>query len=373
MSDNTNILIVDDELGPRESLKMILNPSYNTLTATNGNNALELIKQYPVDMVTLDLKMPGMNGIEVLKEIKKLKSDIQVIVITGYGTLKSAIECIRLGVFDYITKPFNIPEIISVIKKSLTRRNFNSRVKILFNDIGQQIGTDAFLQELKQKIEKIHINNEEEDNLFSQVFINDYLPNINSYLEFFKVLAAILESKDPYTAGHSERVGFYSDIILQELSPSLSNLRDDLQIAAYLHDIGKLGISNAYIYKNGGLSELEWTIVREHPEKGVELLSPLHVSYNIIAGVKYHHESFDGTGYPEGISGEDIPLIARIITIADTYDAISSERSYRNALSKAEIKKELKKGAGSQFDPKLVELFINILSTRKKINYFLKD
>ena len=104
---------------------MILKPSYNTLTATNGNAALDLIEQYPVDLVTLDLKMPGMNGIEVLKEIQKLKPDIEVIVITGYGTLKSAIECIRLGVFDYITKPFNVPEIVSVIKKSLTRRNFH--------------------------------------------------------------------------------------------------------------------------------------------------------------------------------------------------------------------------------------------------------
>jgi DNA-binding NtrC family response regulator len=114
MSDNANILIVDDKLGTRESLKIILNPSYNTLTAINGNNALDLIKQYPVDLVTLDLKMPGMNGIEVLKEIRKL-----------YGTLKSAIECIRLGVFDYITKPFNVPEIIAVINKSLTKRNLH--------------------------------------------------------------------------------------------------------------------------------------------------------------------------------------------------------------------------------------------------------
>ncbi|MHA2123604.1 MAG: sigma-54-dependent transcriptional regulator [Promethearchaeota archaeon] len=126
MSDKANILIVDDELGPRESFRMILKPSYNTLTAINGNNALDLIKQYPVDLVTLDLKMPGMSGIEVLKEIKKLKPDIQVIVITGYGTLKTAIECIRLGAFDYINKPFNVPEIIAVIKKSLTRRKFNS-------------------------------------------------------------------------------------------------------------------------------------------------------------------------------------------------------------------------------------------------------
>ena len=125
MSDNANILIVDDELGPRESLRMILKPSYNTLTAPNGNTALNLIKQYPVDLVTLDLKMPGMSGIEVLREIQKLKPDMQIIVITGYGTLKTAIECIRLGVFDYITKPFNVPEVIAVINKSLTKRNFH--------------------------------------------------------------------------------------------------------------------------------------------------------------------------------------------------------------------------------------------------------
>jgi DNA-binding NtrC family response regulator len=125
MSDNANILIVDDELGPRESLRMILNPSYNTLTAPNGNIALNLIKQYPIDLVTLDLKMPGMNGIEVLKEIQKLKPDIEIIIITGYGTLKTALECIRLGAFDYINKPFNVSEISEVIKKSLTKRNFH--------------------------------------------------------------------------------------------------------------------------------------------------------------------------------------------------------------------------------------------------------
>jgi CheY-like chemotaxis protein len=150
MSDNANILIVDDELGPRESLKMILNPSYNTLTAPNGNIALNLIKQYPVDLVTLDLKMPGMNGIEVLKEIQKLNPDIEIIVITGYGTLKTAIECIRLGVFDYINKPFNVPDVISVINKSLTKRKFNSRLKVLFNDI-DQISLNASLQEFKEK------------------------------------------------------------------------------------------------------------------------------------------------------------------------------------------------------------------------------
>jgi response regulator RpfG family c-di-GMP phosphodiesterase len=360
-----NILIVDDEIGPRESLRMILKPNYNVYAVENGYAAIQMIQQVEMDILTLDLKMPGISGIETLKEVRVIDPDVMVIIITGYGTLKSAIEAIRYGVFDYIPKPFNVPEILSIIDKSIQRRKLNLKVKeVLGSCLNQPLHKDpavgsvtAFQKEGKEVTES----------RWGDINLSD---NQNC-LEFAKVLAYTLEEKDPYTSGHSERVCYYSDFISKRLSFS-PNERSDLQIASYLHDIGKIGISNRFINKKGTLTPTDWAIIKQHTKKSIELLVPLNLSPSILAYIQHHHERYDGTGYPDGLAGEQIPLGSRIIAISDSYDSMTSDRPYRKPLSNGDAKNELVKNAGKQFDPNLVSIFLDVLIEMEEV-FLVKD
>jgi putative nucleotidyltransferase with HDIG domain len=360
-----NILIVDDEIGPRESLRMILKPSYNVFSVENGYAAIQMIQEREMDVVTLDLKMPGISGIDTLKEIRLIDPDVMVIIITGYGTLKSAIEAIRYGVFDYISKPFNVPEIMYIIDKSIQRRKLNLRIKEVLSgffdrNLTKEPVTDSgfFLQ---NEIKGIT------DYKFDDVSIADD----QKCLEFAKVLAYTLEEKDPYTSGHSERVCYYSDFMSKRLSLSMKE-RSELQIASYLHDIGKVGISNRFINKKGTLTPTDWAIIKQHTKKSIELLVPLNLSPNIISYIQHHHERFDGTGYPDGLAGDQIPLGARIIAISDSYDSMTSVRPYRKPLSNEEAKNELLRFAGKQFDPNLVTIFLDALKEMEDI-FLMRD
>jgi putative two-component system response regulator len=360
-----NILIVDDEIGPRESLRMILKPNYNVYAVENGYAAIQMIQQIEMDVVTLDLKMPGISGIDTLKEIRYIDPDVMVIIITGYGTLKSAIEAIRYGVFDYIPKPFNVPEILSMIDKSIQRRKLNRKVKeVLDHCFNQQL--------LKEPVtdSDFALPNEIKGMLDFK-WNGTNLSDSQNCLEFAKVLAYTLEEKDPYTSGHSERVCYYSDFISKRLSFSPKE-RSELQIASYLHDIGKIGISNRFINKKGTLTPTDWAIIKQHTKKSIELLIPLNLSSSILSYIQHHHERYDGTGYPDGLAGEQIPLGARIIAISDSYDSMTSDRPYRKPLNNGDAKSELTKNAGKQFDPKLVSLFLDVLKEMEEV-FLLKD
>jgi len=364
-TNTSNILIVDDEIGPREYLRMVLKPNYNVYTVENGYAAIQMIQQVEIDVLTLDLKMPGMNGIDTLKEIRMISPDVMVIIITGYGTLKTAIEAIRYGVFDYIPKPFNVPEILTIIDKSIQRRRLNLKVKeVLGNCFNQQLlkepvaNSDSPLQEENKGVT---------DYKWDEINLSD----TQSCLEFAKVLAYTLEEKDPYTSGHSERVCYYSDFISKRLSLSPKE-RSELQIASYLHDIGKIGISNRFINKKGTLTPTDWAVIKQHTRKSIELLVPLNLSSNIISYIQHHHERYDGTGYPDGLAGEKIPLGARIIAISDSYDSMTSDRPYRKPLTNGDAKSELLKNAGKQFDPKLVGLFLDVLKEMEEV-FLVKD
>jgi len=358
--DAPNILIVDDEIGPRESLRMILKPYYNIFTAESGYAAIQMVQQVGLDVITLDLKMPGISGIDTLKEIRGIDQDVMVIIITGYGTLQSAIEAIRYGVFDYIPKPFNVPEIMSIIDKAVQRRKLNQKIKSFLTNFFESHPfkeplphSDVFLQNgLKAMLEYKWNDSGLSDN--------------QTCLEFAKVLAYTLEEKDPYTSGHSERVCYYSDFICKRLSLGPKD-RTELQIASYLHDIGKIGISNRFINKKGPLSSTDWAIIRQHSNKSIELLAPLKLSSNILSFIQHHHEHYDGTGYPDGLAGEQIPMGARIIGISDAYDSMTSNRPYRKPLSSEEAKSELTKCSGKQFDPQLITIFLDVLKEMEEV------
>jgi response regulator RpfG family c-di-GMP phosphodiesterase len=346
-----NVLIVEDELGPRESLRMILKPYYNVVTAESGYVAIEMVQKTLFDVITLDLKMPGISGITALKEIRKFDPNAIVIVITGYGNLQSAVKAIRYDVYDFIPKPFNIQEIISIIDKSVQWKRLNLMIKELFGNIfDQQDKTSDF-----KDSERDHVS-------FSES---------NHFLEFVKALTYTLKVQDPYTLGHLERVCHYTDLISKHLLLSMKE-RDELQVASFLHDIGKIGISNRLINKKENLTHTDWVIVKQHIKKSVEFLAPLKLSSNVLSFIQHHHEHFNGTGYPDGLMGEQIPLGGRIISIADSYDSMISSRPYRQSLSHEKAKNELLKYAGEQFDPNLVSIFLDVLDELEE-EFRIKD
>jgi putative two-component system response regulator len=360
-----NVLIVDDEIGPRESLRMILKPTYNVLTVESGNAAIQMIQQTTVDVITLDLKMPGISGIDTLKEIRMIDPDVMIIIITGYGTLKSAIEAIRYGVFDYIPKPFNVPEIISIIDKSVQRRKLNLKIKEVVGNFSDPLS-------FKEALLNAGLPIQNGTNGFNNGKWNgEGFSDNQTFLKFAKVLAHTLEEKDPYVSGHSERVCYYSDFIAKRLYLSPKE-RTEIQVAAYLHDVGKIGISNRFINKKGTLTPIDWAIIKQHTKKSIELLVPLNLSSNILSYIQYHHERFDGTGYPDGLTGEEIPIGARIIAISDAYDSMTSDHPYRKPLSHGEAKNELLNCAGKQFDPNLVSVFLDVLKEMEEV-FLVRD
>jgi putative two-component system response regulator len=364
MGQQPSILIVDDEVGPRESLRMILKPLYEIHTASDGEEGLEIIKTKAIDLVTLDLKMPGIGGIDVLREIKKLKTDIEVIIVTANGTLPQAIEAIRFGAVDFISKPFNAAEIIAVVNKSIERRHFNLKIKNLVKKVmdlslsGKPTPGQTFPVQALGALTMTNGANEFHKELSESLKCWDsFQPqklSIN-YLDFLKVLVCILESKEPYTNGHSERVSIYSEMIAQEIQLSPEE-RKNLQLSALLHDIGKIGISNQTL-ENTHLTPDETLDIQQHPVKGVHLIEPLVFSPAVTLAIRHHHERWDGRGYPDGLAGAEIPLLARIIALADSYDAMTSDRPYRAGLLPGQVWKEIEKNSGLQFDPHLVSLF----------------
>jgi len=357
MTDRPSILVVDDELGPRESLRIILKPSYEVSIADNGQAALDFLERHPVDLITLDLKMPGLSGLEVLEQVRQTHPDVMVIVVTGYGTFKSVVEAIRFDVFDYISKPFSVPEIRSVVKRCLEMRNTRFAVRELFTEIGPGSAGQTSGPLGAEAIERMR-----------GLLGNSLDPNLGrnglDFLEFARTLSNWIEKRDPHTIGHSERVVQHTNPMAHKMELS-DSVRKELQIAAYLHDIGKISISSRFMNTEGKLSSTDWAILKRHPIKSVEMLEPLELSAKVISAIRHHHERFDGTGYPDGLAGSQIPLEAQIISIANMYDLLTSKMAYRNAMSPGEPEVEIRRNGGSCFDPKLTRKFLRILKEQR--------
>ena len=373
MINKPYILIVDDEIGSRESLRMILKTNYQVHAVEDGQKALDFISRQRVDVVTLDLNMPGMSGIEVLKEIKRTQDDIQVIIITGFGTMNTAIEAFRYGIVDFLFKPFNIAEIISIVRRAIERRNLTTEIRNFLKKINLQ---DLLTRNVQRELFSTPRANgslalDDQDlhrelrTALGQLGNLTHQKAAGQLLDFFKVLIYILESKEPYTSGHSERVLFYADLIAQGLQLSAQE-KEDLQIATLLHDIGKVGLSNRLL-ETARLREKEALAIRRHPLKGARILEPLGFSYAIYSGIRHHHERWDGKGYPDGLAGAEIPVLARIISLADSYDAMTSDRPYRKRIPFQKACDEIEKNSGIQFDPQVVGVFLNFKSQQRLV------
>lgn len=476
-AEDTHLLIVDDEPSICEILyHFLVSKGYSVHTALSGDQALEILHTTSIDLIVTDIKMPGMTGVDLLKHVKDNLPTVPVLMTTGFPTLDTAIEALKLGAFDYLTKPFHLEEIGEKIKRALKSKQLHEEnllfsklvslheiTKILastldindlnfkFLDYSAKIaradggslmfvnsnGAISVLETFGRQFDKEYWRSEsfflntckwvmtreepivvEKDskNLPSEMshipeeiksyicfplktpsrkigvlnlirsagrdsFSNLDLEIVNvlasqasisidnvrlyqnihdNYLKTIRAFALAVEAKDEYTHGHSENVMKYTVVLAKKLGLSDSEI-ELVKYAGLLHDIGKIGISELILNKAGRLTNPEFDEIKKHPELGARIIADVPFLKALVPLVLHHHEFFTGGGYPSGIAGNEIPLGARILSVSDAYEAMTSNRPYRNALPQDVALDILKKESGRQFDPQIVKAFLEIM------------
>jgi len=326
------ILIVDDEREITEILADLLSTDYECMAAGSAEEALTRLRDNPFELVISDITMPGMSGLEMIPHVKQMSPHTVVVMISGMQTVESAIGALRLGAFDYLMKPFDLRQVEAVVKRALEHYELI---------VAKQRYEDHLEELVEQRTAELdHALDSLED----------------AYRSTLRALTAALETRDSETHGHSERVVSYSLRLGREYGLNQEELKS-LEFGSLLHDIGKIGVPDAILRKPAKLTEEEWARMREHPLHGQQILRGIEFLQGAARVVAQHHEKWDGSGYPLGVSGTDIDICARIFAVADAYDAITSDRVYRRGKSYEAAAEELDEWAGRQFDPKVVEAF----------------
>jgi putative nucleotidyltransferase with HDIG domain len=334
--DTAHILVVDDEEAVREALSTMLESrGYHCTTSSNGRAAQESVRKQAPDLVLLDLIMPEMDGIQLLDWLRGYDPEIPVIMVTAIHDISTALQVIRRGAYDYILKPFEKDQLFHAVGRAWQHRQLVTENK------------------------SYHINLQQEVERKTAELTNSLDLLTQSYDDTLEALGSALDLKDAETHGHSQRVTAYTISIAKNIPVPLPYLTV-LSGAAFLHDIGKMAIPGQILRKPGPLDDSEKVIMRTHCEIGYNMLTRIPFLRDAADIVVAHHEYFDGTGYPRGLRGEQIPLGARIISIANALDAMLSDRPYRYALPMSHAREEIRRCAGTQFDPKIVEVFLSI-------------
>jgi putative nucleotidyltransferase with HDIG domain len=357
----STVLVVDDERGPRESLRMILQPNHRVIAVASGAEALAVLRATPVDVVTLDLAMPGLRGAELMRTIRTEFPDIEVVVVTGHGSLESATEGIRCGVADYLSKPFDVVQVTAAVYRAFARRRGRGRLVRFLEELGELVGRDRPVGEiLAQAHGDAVLRSRLGEALARSAADLPDAPDPERALPFFEVLAEAIESQDPFQRGHARRTAFLTALLAERLDLAPEERRR-ARIAAFLHDIGKIGVPTEYLARRGSLTSEERRAVQRHPDVGARLLTPLGLGEELVAAVRHHHERWDGTGYPDGLAGEAIPLAARLLAITDAFDAMTCDRPHRRALTQNAALAELRGALGSHFDPVVAKEFLALV------------
>lgn len=326
------ILIVDDEREITEILADLLSTDYECMAAGSAEEALTRLRDNPFELVISDITMPGMSGLEMIPHVKEMSPHTVVVMISGMQTVESAIGALRLGAFDYLMKPFDLRQVEAVVKRALEHYELI---------VAKQRYEDHLEELVEQRTAELdHALDSLEE----------------AYRSTLRALTAALETRDSETHGHSERVVSYSLRLGREYGLNHQELKS-LEFGSLLHDIGKIGVPDAILRKPAKLTEEEWARMREHPLHGQQILRGIEFLQGAARVVAQHHEKWDGSGYPLGLTGKDIDICARIFAVADAYDAITSDRVYRRGKSYEAAAEELDEWAGRQFDPKVVEAF----------------
>lgn len=484
--EQSSILVVDDEESLREICTDALEDSgYQVFQASDGQHALQVLHNQDsnIDLVISDLRMPEMSGMELLQTISQEKLDVDFLIMTGFGTIETAVESMKMGAADYLPKPFNINHLLVKVEKVLKERkqraereNLSNLVRVLklSKDLNTRLEMSSLINEFIFHLERnfnpdsvgLFLSQEGESNLqlasvrgkllrsdarvLSWVrricditlqnkdpkLADPYVINADPDLEFltgqesfnFSIMAApmfskqqtigvvvlvrevnnnmysfndlqlltvfssqtapsienarlygkmrdmnmeiirsysqAVEAKDIYTRGHSERVAFYATRLGQKLSLSQTEL-DQLHTAGIVHDIGKIGIPDNILNKPSGLTDKEFEVMKKHPAVGKTILSQVGSLQDILGIIYHHHERVDGKGYPVGLVQEQTPFLARLVSVVDSYEAMTSDRAYRKAMPQEKVLKILSEGAGTQWDAELIDNWMEVLNTER--------
>jgi response regulator RpfG family c-di-GMP phosphodiesterase len=497
-SESARILVVDDERVIREILAEFLAlEGFSVHTVEDGEKALTELRLRPYDLMITDLKMPRLSGLQLLEKVEQERLGVLTVLMTGFGTVETAIEAMKKGAYDYLLKPFKVEEVIHVVERALYRQrlqaeNIRLREALTIYRVSEAIALShdiehildvvlrAALDEVKADVATLHLRDSMTDryeervkllaadivapsgglpspsfatlleqfaqgvpilahgNKAGRFFTESAVPealtsflavplqvrgNMVGVLDVFsftpgkkfdeghrKMLAVLasraasaidnarlyselrasnesltrangsleeifqqtvagfaqaLEESDMYTRGHSERVAVYTEVLARGLTLPDDQIRQMIQ-AGVMHDVGKIGVRYDMLNKPGKLTPEEVAVFRQHPEKGKRILEPVPCLHGLIDGCWCHHEWYDGGGYPRGLAGDQIPLVGRIVAIADAYDAMTSDRAYRRALPHEVAVGEIERCAGTQFDPELAEAFVRLVDAYRK-------
>ena len=341
---HSKILIADDDTLVRDTVVRILTMfGHQVVAACSGRDVLDKVNE-EFDAIILDINMPDLDGFETLEYLNTKKMDIPVLFLTGAGSMDYAVKAINLGAYDFLTKPIDDIELFNIkVKRAVEKRSFLRNESHYKQNLEEEVQRKT--QELAEK----------------NVILEKYSEHLEqSTVRIMSSLQAAMEEKDEYTAGHTRRVTQLAMLIGDAVDLSAAD-RLVLRRAAQFHDIGKLVIDLSCIQKSGKLNSSEWELIKKHPEVGAKIVEPLQFMERESGIIRHHHERLDGKGYPDGIGGDEIDILTRIITLADSFDAMTSRRNYRRNLSASEAITELRNCVGSQFDPELVDVFADIV------------
>ena len=318
------ILIVDDDRLTLSTAQKLLEGQYKAVAVNSGKQAFKYLERHTPDLILLDINMPEIGGFEVMEALQKdvRWKKIPVIFLTADRSAETEIECFRVGACDYISKPFE--------------------PNVMLSRIRNMIELDGYRKDLQRRLDE---KTKEMERITIQAIMT---------------VANTVDAKDDYTKGHSMRVAAYAELLAQRLGWSEEEIQN-IYYVAMLHDVGKIGVPDAVLNKPFKLTDVEFRLIKGHTLMGAEILNDFRMFPNISVGAKYHHERYDGKGYPEGLKGESIPLVARVIGLVDSYDAMTSNRVYRKRLSDDIVMQELERGKGSQWDPELVDIFVELI------------
>ena len=336
------ILVIDDDAANLRMASRILSAEEARVSCLkSGEEALQFLRENKPDLILLDIHMPGMDGFETSAELKKdpATADIPIIFLTADDESDTEVKCLEMGAMDFIKKPFVPQVLLQRVRHTLALIRLQANLTL----------------EVAKKTREVTAQLERLDRLSTQIV---------------KALSGAIDAKDTYTNGHSTRVAEYSKEIARRAGlPEAA--QNDIYMMGLLHDVGKIGISDAIINKPARLTDEEYAIVKTHSIIGESILKNISEIPNLSIGTRWHHERYDGRGYPDGITGEDIPVEARIIAVADAYDAMTSRRSYRANMPQDVVRGEMLKGRGTQFDPFFANIMLGMID--EDVNFDMRE
>lgn len=320
------VLLIDDEPANLRLLNRVLGSDYQTFLAESGSEGIKVLEEEELSLVISDQRMPGMSGVQVLQEALRLQPEAVRILLTGYTDIQALIDAINSGqIYKYVQKPWDADDLKITVKRAIESFELKR-------------ANSQLILELQTALSRVE----------------------NLSIGAISALANALDAKCDYTSGHSVRVSRYALAIGRQLGLSAEELKD-LELAGVLHDIGKIGVPETILWKPGRLDLEEQEIMSLHPTRSFEMILDIAEFERVRKWVLHHHEHLDGSGYPDGLAGDDIPLGARIVLVADAYDAMTSDRPYRKSIGYENAGKELRKYAGKQFDPSMVEALLAVV------------